>query len=596
MIGLGIWARFFDAAGNKITVPAPPTDPGAEWLWVYIRSQAQALGASFDFVQAPPASLAQGGTGAGCDGYGVAQLWNLGWPHPTRYGGLEDLLAMIAALNACGTRTYFDLVLHQILGPENEGPGRSTYLGADGKTLNGRGATTPGWFRGNTQPILENGVGTGAFHDPVPPFCMEDQVPSRSADVPFGREVSFEHCDPPGVTQANAIALVRWITQRTGVQDFRLDDVKGMYAPAVAAIMQAAPKASFYSEYFDNTQNAGAWARSVGGRSAMEDFDLHFRTLAACNGFDATLFDEGGAGGWASGSGDWIGFVDNPDTDTSPGEQVIFNKGIAYARLLNLPLRAAIVYGKDYMPASVWPGAYGLHELIDNLCWISRTFAIGAFERRWVDTDVYAFTRDGNGGHLGWSGGLLVATNFNVLSPRTITVGTPFGPNKWLHDYTGHHGDIWTDVWGNATFTIPSNAYSAGQSYVCFAPGGVDKPYPASSRATTQTFVGDQTLDVLPVKNGLQTLPQRIACAGGTTVQAVLKLAREGVSEDATVQLEVFAPDNTRLAWATTGTMPTATAFATVKASGWYTLRLVGNLLPEAGVNYELQVTYKAAA
>ena len=44
MVGLGIWGRFVNAAGAKVTVPAPSTDAGAEWLWVYIRSQAKAIG------------------------------------------------------------------------------------------------------------------------------------------------------------------------------------------------------------------------------------------------------------------------------------------------------------------------------------------------------------------------------------------------------------------------------------------------------------------------------------------------------------------------------------------------------------------------
>ncbi|HTZ88686.1 MAG TPA: hypothetical protein VMA71_00010, partial [Alloacidobacterium sp.] len=451
-VGLITWGRFTDPSGNRITVPAPPTDPGKPWLWDMLRSRAAAIGSSFDFVQLPPWSLAQGGAGAGCDGYGVFQRRNL---NGTRYGSLESLMAAIAALNAHGCQTYGDLVLHQMSG-ENGGPGVFRYVGADGKTMNGRGQTTPGWFRGGMKQ-----------DDPIPPFCKEDDVPVPADDFPFGREVSYQNCHPAHVTENDAKDYLVWVQARTGAVGFRFDDTKGTHAPSVRRIMDALPNVPFYSEYFDgDPANLNWWATSapMTGRSAVEDFTLHWRIQAACNGFDATQFDNGGAGYWQWNSGLAAGFVDNPDTDTSPGEQVIFNKGLAYAYMLSLPLRLALVYGKDYFSGAVWPGAYGLQPLIDNLCWISRMFAWGNYEVRWVDRDVHVASRDGNGGAMGWSGGLLTALNFNVLEPRTITCSTPFGANRWLHDYTGHHPDIWTDGNGNATFTIPSNAFSGGQS------------------------------------------------------------------------------------------------------------------------------------
>lgn len=45
-------------------------------------------------------------------------------------------------------------------------------------------------------------------------------------------------------------------------------------------------------------------------------------------------------------------FVNNPDTDTSPGQQVISNKLLAYAFLLSIE-GYPFVYGKDYFPPSV---------------------------------------------------------------------------------------------------------------------------------------------------------------------------------------------------------------------------------------------------
>lgn len=572
-VGLIAWGRFLDAAGNRISVPAPPAAP---WLWDFLRANADGIGNNFDLVQLPPWSLAQGGAAPGCDGYGVFQRRNL---NGTRYGSLESLMSAIAALNANGCATYGDLVLHQMSG-ENGGPGVFRYHGADAKTMNGRGQTTPGWFRGGMKQ-----------DDPIPPFCREDQVPVPADDFPFGRELSYQNCNPHGVTARDAIDYLRWVTKRTGATGYRFDDTKGTYAPAVKQIMDAMPELPFYSEYFDgNPANLNWWATSspMNGRSAVEDFTLHWRVQAACNGFDATQFNSGGAGYFEWNSGLSVGFVDNPDTDTSPGQQVVFNKGLAYAHLLTLPMRLALVYGKDYFPASIWPGAYGLKPLIDNLCWINRMFAFGNYEVRYVDHDVHVASRDGNGGAVGWSGGLLTALNFNTLDPRTITCATPFGANRWLHDYTGHHPDIWTDARGNATFTVPSNAYSNGQSFLCFAPGGVTGLVSRPPRRTSQTYFGSADLDVMPALNTSRKLPQRIYCAKGARVALALSA---DLAAGTSLTSAVNSPDGATISERRIGTAPLDHPGNTT-AAGWHTISVLGSGLPPQGTSFELTVTY----
>ncbi len=584
-IGLIAWGRFPDPAhtGKRITVPAPSTDPGKPWLADFIAEEAPALGQSFDVVQWPPVSMAQGGTGAGCDGYGVEQRWNLGGLSPTRYGMLRSLMRAVAALRAHGTESYGDLVLHQILGPENEGVGRSTYPGADGTTMNGRGATTPGWFRGGV---------TG--DDPIPPFCQEDDVPDRVGDRPFGREVSYQHCQPAGVTTRDAVDLLRWMTERVGFSGYRFDDVKGTWAPAVSAIMRSCTL-PFYAEYFDgDPRNLNAWSteQPMSSRSAVTDFTLHYRIQAACNGFDATAFEQNGPGFWQWNPDLAVGFVDNPDTDMEPGQQVIFNKGIAYAYLLTLPLKLALIYGKDYFGPEIWPGAYGLREEIDNLCWISRTFAIGGYQTRYVDRDVHVATRDGNGGALGWSGGLLTAINFNVLSPRTVTCGTPFGPHRHLHDYTGHHADVWTDAYSQVTFTIPSNAWSGGMSYLCFAPAGVSMAYPLRSLRTVQVFTADNTLDVMPARNGTRDLPQSLYCRAHSPLRITWGSFTPELPPGASLRVSILSPNGTELAFADAIPAREGSVSCTTAETGWHTLQLTGQSLPKAGVNFRLTAKY----
>jgi alpha-amylase len=595
-IGLLAWGRFEtgSAAGTRVTVPAPPTHP---WLADFLHAQAASLGRSFDYVQWPPWSKAEGGAAPTSDGYGVFDRRDLGTKPqqgsiPTRYGPLESTLAAIAALNAHGCRSIGDLVMHQMSG-ENGGPGVFRYLGADGKTRNGRGATTASWFRGQTAQ-RKSGDGDWQWVDPVPPFRPQDDVPVPADDSPFGRELCYQKGLPEGVAEADAKDYVRWLHARTGAAMFRFDDTKGTYAPSVRRIMDAIPDLPFYSEYFDgNPDNLNWWATSapMSGRSAVADFTLHWRIQAACNGFDARELTRGGAGYFERNPGLAVGFVDNPDTDTSDGQQVISNKGLAYAYLLTLPLHLALVYGKDYFSNSVWPGAYGLRPSIDNLCWISRMFAFGNYQVRWVDRDVFAATRNGNGGAMGWSGGLLTALNFNTFSSRTITCDTTFGPNRWLHDYSGHHTDVWTDRQGRATFTLPSNAFARGESYVCFAPGGVNQPVASVSRSTTQVFEGDSTLDVMPAGNGTQRLPQRIYCASGSRISLNLTAALTG-KESLTARVD--APDNTTVAWTRIGVEP-GNSSGRARTSGWHSISIEGHSLPANGCNYKLAVTYTGA-
>src|SRR5580693_3142232 len=106
-VALIAWGRFFHGA-DKVTVPAPNTDPGKPWLWDFIAKEAPALRrVGFTAVQTPPASKALGGAGRGCDGYGVFDLRDLGskpqqGSTPTRYGTLDSLRRMVACCHAAG--------------------------------------------------------------------------------------------------------------------------------------------------------------------------------------------------------------------------------------------------------------------------------------------------------------------------------------------------------------------------------------------------------------------------------------------------------------------------------------------------------------
>ncbi len=552
------WGRFFDKSGNRITVPAPSTDPGKPWLWDMLAAECKNLAEiGFDRIQLPPASKAQGGDGAGCDGYGLYDPRDLGTKNqqgsmPTRYGTVDSLRRLVAVAQRNGLAVDLDIVLHQLIGGQNA---NYRYLGADGKSLNGRGAMHPGCFRRSP------GAGTQP----------EDDVPVPADDFSFGDEKVYQHCNPARYTIDDALDYGDWLFRTIGADGARIDDVKGIWAPFLAEFMHHGAMASkpFYGEYFDgNPANLNWWATTnpISGRCGVEDFTLHFAIQAACNNLNAAALNGAGFSQWNPGLS--CAFVDNPDTDTSPGEQVIGSKLLGYAYLLTAGCREALIYGKDYFSGAVWPGAYGLKPFIDNLIYINRTFAYGGQTTRWVDGSVIVIERDGNGGQVGNSPGLLTALNFDTYNTRHITCATSFGLNAQLHDYTGRHPDIWTDSQGNATFTIPSNAYGSGQSYLCFSRAWSDKPIAQQHRRTTQEFFGAPDLDIAPAHPG-----------------ALMSIAKIFVERETTV---VFSTRNKIQAALLDGTTPVP--HNKPGKTGWYGVGVSSST--SSPVSFDLSVTY----
>ena len=581
-VALITWGRFVLKNGNRITVPAPSTTPGAPWLWDFLAKEAPALRrVGFSALQLPPASKAQGGAGDGCDGYGLFDPRDLGskpqqGSTPTRYGSVDSLRRLIACSHAVGLDVYLDVVLHQLSG-ENGGPGVFNYLGADGRTLNGRGPMRPGCFRG------------------VPPANRpEDAVPDPAHDFEFGREKVYQNCDPAGYTIADALDYGDWLFRTTDADGMRVDDTKGTWAPFVSEFLRSRTMAGKFacSEYFDgNPDNLNWWATSppMSSRSLVEDFTLHWALQAACDGGNAQALN--GAGYAARNPFLSCTFVDNPDTDTSPGEGIISSKLLAYAFILSTE-GYPFVYGKDYFPGSVWTGAYGLKPWIDNLIWIHENLAAGGTVTQYLDQKVIVVNRTGGPG-------LLAALNFDTSNKRTITCSASFGANVDLHDYTGRHPDIRTDGEGRATFTIPSNANQNGQSYLCFSRAGFGHAIPVIKRSTTQVFFGAADLDIGPAQNG-QVEIGRIWCADGSGINLSFRpaVSETTSSPQAQIVLDVLSPAGKTVGtqkWTKQGLSPAGDLRVQAVGNGWHTLRLTSANLPAGGVRFTLTATYTAA-
>ena len=471
MVGLIDWARSFtfDSKGNMIkdsnNDPIFASFPQSG-LWKNLVTNASTLANNFDVVQLPPPFNGPG------EAYSVFEYRNF----INQWGNQIELLAATTALHKAGVKVAFDIPFHQMTN-ENGGPGVYNYK-------SGIGNMNPGKFQYFAQPgedLPPAGTPAAQLQNY---FRPQDSIPDTAGDWPDGRVVSYENCLPAGWTESDRNEILA-LLRNTFKNDLnRWDEAKAMHQPSVLRMMNSQPGWPFYVEYFDgNRDKVDAYVRSMNYRCAAADYPQYWYTQGACNNYDATSFNRGGY--WQINPSGTVGFVSNPDVSTSwsptggISEQIAFNLLLGYALAMNLPQWLFLVYADDYYPASPnYPTGKGLMPFLNNMTWVTRTFAYGNFQERWVDKDVYCYTRDGNGGPLGWSGGLLVAANFNTFSTRNMSVQTMWSEGTLLQNYsmTGKSERYTVGKNGIVNFVINPNSYSNGQSYVFIAPAGVDHP------------------------------------------------------------------------------------------------------------------------
>jgi len=566
--------RLMGPGGQKVVMPAPvdKDTPNAPWWWDHLANQAADFRrAGFTAVLLPPVSKTASEAAPDADGYGLFDNYDIGSKNqffsiPTRFGDHERLRRMIAVMHACGMQVYGDVVLHQYYGGGNA---TYTYLGADGKTRNGRFPKHPSCFVG------------------APPRVPVDPVANPEGNFAFGDMASYINSTPKGYMLSGAIDAADWLTRTLDFDGYRVDDTKGMAVEAVRQFLESKAMAGRFAvgEYFDGDPSALQWwaeNSGMGGRSAVFDFTLHWAIQAMCNN-NSRWWMGGlqGAGYIGVDPTKAVTFVDNPDTDLSYGENVIWNKMLGYALILTAEGYPSVYY-KDY---STDPGCYGLKPLIDNLIWIHENLAFGTTWTRWGnDPQVYVFERQGYPG-------LLVALNNDQSNSYQRTVQTSFGPNTQLHEYTGKHPDIWTNAQGEATFTVPRNIN--GQSYLCFSRTGYAQPFSLGQMTTTQTFFGAVDLDNGPAMNGSVARPNRIWCQQGTAIEVELKPDTAGFSAASKIVLEIADDKGVVLKTAQyTASSNDARVSVDPNKSGWFALRLTGDGLPPNGAAYELTVRY----
>jgi len=569
------WRLVSDAGVVTLGWPNPTTD---QPLWGYERiakACAEFREVGFTAIRLPPST--KGAAGSFSGGYDLLDHYDIGtkkqpYVVPTAFGTGEMLRQCIATIHANGMQAYADVVFHQMDG----GPGNVyEYPGSDPKIKNGRFPKTPSCFVG------------------PPPGVDVDPVPDSQGNFGFGAMCAYLHSTPPGYMHDQTIAAVQWLMATTGFDAMRIDDAKGTFAPVIYDALHAAGIKGRYAfaEYFtgEPTELYNFVHGYMKGDCAVLDFGFHFNMGTICNNNSRAWMGAMANIGYCTlDSANAVTFCESADTDSSPGEQIIWNKMLAYAAMLTMPGYPCVFY-RDW---SDEPGCYGLKPLINTLVFIHEHFANGAFVPR-LSTNSQVFVHE----RLGYDGkpGCLCFFNNDRWNAHTVTVQTSWQSGDRRHEYTGNGGynsDIWVADGGFVTVTVPVN--DNGMGYLVYAEWITPPPFDATPIATTQVIFGAADLDV-PAATNADLIAGYIWPAANSNVSLSLTADRTGWVEDSSIAFQLVDPLGQPCGGSVYGADGAViVAHGNAQGAGRYALHVTGNQMPAGGSSFALSVTYTA--
>ncbi len=204
--------------GDRVGWPVPSPD---QPLWAYERIARNAAAyrrAGFTAVLLPP--FTKGAAGAASGGYDKFDDFDIGgkdqcFSVPTAFGTAEMLRQCVASIHAHQMQAYGDMVLHQY------GGGTAA------------GVYAPAGSRARPLPQARRLLRRRAAAS-RPIRCPTRAATSRSATWPLK-----SNGEPGGYMRDGAIAAAGWLTRTTGVDGWRIDDVKGTNAALVHDLLQS---------------------------------------------------------------------------------------------------------------------------------------------------------------------------------------------------------------------------------------------------------------------------------------------------------------------------------------------------------------------
>ena len=400
---------------------------------------------------------------------------------PTRFGTKDQLLDLVAAAHRHGLRVMADVVLNHADGADYAEPNpvmerlgwtdipKGRRVPPEHRSPEAKKGDTLRSWTGFAPKGADGKPGTGRFPRSWRDFHPNEAEPDR--DPPyhlkeFGQDYAFRdgHGD---YVRHQLIAWAHWFIGQTGIDGYRLDDLKGVEPDMTADFLEQGP-AGLWSvgEYFDgDIGKVMDYYHQARGCTNIFDFPLFYALRDMTN--HPERFDMRDLLRRRLPERDMaVPFVSSHDV--SRNENAIqYNVPLAYAVILAMA-GTPCVYLSD-----LWRAGKAQREQMERLM-RARRLAVGEEIARWEDNTVLALER---------SGSLLAAFHSGgVGEERTITVDTAFGPHVRLRDQAGDGKPLETDAQGRVTLTLEPH------SYVYYAPTGRKRarprPKPLPTRQT----------------------------------------------------------------------------------------------------------------
>jgi alpha-amylase len=449
----------------------------------------------------------------------------------TWFGTQDEFLRMIAVAHANGLEVYPDIVIDHCGGssPDPSSPyGSDTRIQPKGFCGPNAGRWPRNWLDFHPNPQHANGSGDWVSAPDGPDFCYQ------------GRCTDSGNGDPNCAARRNVRAWFIWLTQQTGVNGFRFDDVKGYPPEVVADVLWNAmgDRIDYFcvGEFVSGaTSDVDSWASATLNRCGTFDYPLRYalQNLVTTNGyFDVSTLP----GQQQQNRLKTVPFVNNHDTVRSPywdssGEKNEDHTGNAFYELgmtgqaldpdnPRTQLACAIAMTVDGSPQLYYEdlfvnhapqrngfdaAAFPTRPWVENLIWCHQKLAFksGDYFVRYQGSQQLLILERG--------ARAIVAVNNDGSSWHDAWISTAFAPNTQLHDYSGSRPD---DIWTNADGWV--DIAVAPLSYSVWGPAGVTGGFSPAPMRTTQQFEMDDDLgDSDPATPGY----------GGRAIPAVFRSA-----------------------------------------------------------------------
>ena len=439
---------------------APPA--GQSW-WGQIKGELPTLadaGVSAVWVPAPT----KGGGGAYDMGYGPYDPYDLGDKDQkgtvaTRFGTKDEFLRFVAEAHRNGIKVYADVVLNHAMGADyaepnpvmarlggNDIPDQSK-IKLEQRSPDAKPGDVLRSWTGFAPKGADGKVGSGRFPRTWRDFHPNETEPDRNGPYhqkEFGEDYAFRGDND--YVRKSFIAWSQWFAAQTGVDGYRLDDIKGMEPDFIHDFVTGSdPKLWAVGEFLDgDPAKVMGYLHGTGDALHLFDYPLYFairdltfrpESFSMKELLTRRMPDRDHA----------VTFVGNHDMSRTDSA-IVYNPAWAQALILAMSGTPCVYYSDFWRAGPIQRGQ------ITRLMSLHDRLTVGEEIIRHVDRTTLVIERRGH---------LLAAFNSGGdAQPHTIIVSTTFAPGTRLSDWAGADKPATVNAQGQVSLRIQPYGYA----------------------------------------------------------------------------------------------------------------------------------------